>query len=90
MQLETWFIKEVEKGLDFRYPNGIPAEVRERANYEVGVIAKAIVNREWWNWTPSTFARAIALTNDAPCDVVASIVSSASAPIGEPAYEWTK
>jgi DNA polymerase-3 subunit alpha len=34
----TWFEKEVEKGLQERYPNGISQEVRERADYEVGVI----------------------------------------------------
>ena len=36
---ESWFIKEVETGLEFRYPNGIPDEVRRRAEYETGVIA---------------------------------------------------
>ncbi len=36
---ESWFIKEVETGLKFRYPNGIPDEVRRRAEYETGVIA---------------------------------------------------
>ncbi|OKL53984.1 DNA polymerase III subunit alpha [Bowdeniella nasicola] len=35
---ESWFIKEVEKGLQLRYPNGVPAHVRERADYEVKVI----------------------------------------------------
>ncbi|MCS5719725.1 DNA polymerase III subunit alpha [Herbiconiux sp. CPCC 205763] len=34
----TWFEKEVEKGLEERYPNGVTQEVRERADYEVGVI----------------------------------------------------
>jgi DNA polymerase-3 subunit alpha len=34
----TWFEKEVEAGLKERYPNGISQEVRERADYEVGVI----------------------------------------------------
>ncbi|HEV7567608.1 MAG TPA: DNA polymerase III subunit alpha, partial [Microbacteriaceae bacterium] len=54
---ETWFIKEVEKGLDFRYPNGIPAEVRERANYEVGVILQMgfpgyfLVVADFINWS---------------------------------------
>ncbi|MDQ1575592.1 MAG: polymerase subunit alpha, partial [Microbacteriaceae bacterium] len=54
---ETWFIKEVEKGLDFRYPNGIPAEVRERANYEVGVIVQMgfpgyfLVVADFINWS---------------------------------------
>jgi len=35
---ETWFIKEVEKGLVYRYPAGIPDEVRKQAEYEIGVI----------------------------------------------------
>nr|MBA2558759.1 DNA polymerase III subunit alpha [Propionibacteriales bacterium] len=35
---ETWFVKEVEAGLLRRYPNGVTAAVRERADYEVGVI----------------------------------------------------
>lgn len=37
---ETWFIKEVERGLQERYPNGISDEVRARANYEAGVIVQ--------------------------------------------------
>ncbi|WP_220700450.1 DNA polymerase III subunit alpha [Mycetocola zhadangensis] len=37
---ETWFLKEVERGLHVRYPNGIPSDVRERANYEAGVIVQ--------------------------------------------------
>ncbi|MCP2032764.1 DNA polymerase-3 subunit alpha [Okibacterium sp. HSC-33S16] len=37
---ETWFLKEVERGLHVRYPNGIPDDVRTRANYEAGVIVQ--------------------------------------------------
>ncbi len=37
---ESWFVKEVERGLAFRYPDGIPTEVRERADYEVAMILK--------------------------------------------------
>lgn len=37
---ESWFVKEVEKGLHLRYGATIPPEVRERADYEVGVIQK--------------------------------------------------
>ncbi|MET0713822.1 MAG: DNA polymerase III subunit alpha, partial [Mycetocola sp.] len=37
---ETWFIKEVERGLVARYPNGIPDDVRARATYEAGVIVQ--------------------------------------------------
>lgn len=37
---ESWFIEEVEKGLHLRYGEEIPREVRQRADYEVGVIIK--------------------------------------------------
>ncbi len=35
---DTWFVKEVEVGLTRRYPGGVSAQVRERADFEVGVI----------------------------------------------------
>src|SRR6476661_5813984 len=35
---QTWFVKEVEKGLAIRFPEGISPEVRKQADYEVGVI----------------------------------------------------
>ncbi len=35
---DTWFIKEVEKGLTERYPSGIPEAVRTQADYETQVI----------------------------------------------------
>ncbi len=34
----SWFIKEVERGLHVRYPEGIPEAVRRQAEYETGVI----------------------------------------------------
>lgn len=34
----SWFIKEVEKGLNYRFPNGIPDDVRKQAKYEEDVI----------------------------------------------------
>lgn len=37
---ETWFIREVEAGLHRRFGEVIPPEVRERADYEVGVITQ--------------------------------------------------
>jgi DNA polymerase-3 subunit alpha len=37
---ETWFVKEVDRGLHARYPGGIPDEVRTQASYEVGVICQ--------------------------------------------------
>ena len=37
---DSWLVKEVERGLHFRYPRGIPDEARKQAEYEVGVIAQ--------------------------------------------------
>lgn len=37
---ESWLVKEVERGLLYRYPQGVPDNARKQANYEVGVIAK--------------------------------------------------
>src|SRR6187402_3157835 len=54
---ESWFVQEVEKGLADRYPAGIPTEVRERADYEVGVIAQMgfpgyfLVVADFINWS---------------------------------------
>jgi DNA polymerase-3 subunit alpha len=35
---ETWFRKEVWKGLERRFPGGVPDEYRAQAEYEMGVI----------------------------------------------------
>jgi DNA polymerase-3 subunit alpha len=35
---ETLFIKQVHEGLDRRYPNGVPAQARERADHEITII----------------------------------------------------
>lgn len=35
---DSWLVKEVERGLRFRYPAGISEAVRARAEFEVGVI----------------------------------------------------
>jgi DNA polymerase III subunit alpha len=35
---DSWFVKEVEKGLRYRYPDGIPDAVRTQADFEIGVI----------------------------------------------------
>ena len=34
----SWFLKQVETGLAWRYPGGIPGAVRQRADYETDVI----------------------------------------------------
>ncbi|MEO7124967.1 MAG: DNA polymerase III subunit alpha [Nakamurella sp.] len=36
----TWFVKEVDRGLESRYPQGITPEIRQRADYEVSVVLK--------------------------------------------------
>ncbi len=36
----SWFRREVLEGLGERYPDGIPGEVRERADFEMGVITQ--------------------------------------------------
>jgi len=60
---ESWFVKEVEKGLHVRYPNGIPAEVRKQADYEVGVISQMgfpgyfLVVADFINWSKSNGIR---------------------------------
>ncbi|CAN5412006.1 DNA polymerase III subunit alpha [soil metagenome] len=52
----SWFIKEVETGLLVRYPDGVPAEVRKQADYEVGVIIQMgfpgyfLVVADFINW----------------------------------------
>ncbi|HET8927210.1 MAG TPA: DNA polymerase III subunit alpha [Microbacterium sp.] len=53
---ESWFVKEVEKGLHERYPGGIPDEVRRQAEYECGVIVQMgfpgyfLVVADFINW----------------------------------------
>ncbi|HEX8768258.1 MAG TPA: DNA polymerase III subunit alpha, partial [Jatrophihabitans sp.] len=52
----SWFVKETERGLHARYPNGIPAEVRQRADFEVSVITQMgfpgyfLVVADFINW----------------------------------------
>ena len=53
---ESWFIKEVEQGLHYRYPNGIPDDVRAQAQYETQVISQMgfpgyfLVVADFINW----------------------------------------
>jgi len=52
----SWLVKEVEKGLTFRYPAGIPDDVRKQADFEVGVIIQMgfpgyfLVVADFINW----------------------------------------
>ena len=53
---ESWFVKEVERGLSVRYRGGIPDAVRKRADYETGVITSMgfsgyfLVVADFINW----------------------------------------
>ena len=53
---QSWFIREVEAGLQRRYPAGVTEEVRRRADYEVGVILQMgfpgyfLVVADFINW----------------------------------------
>ncbi|HEY6743837.1 MAG TPA: DNA polymerase III subunit alpha, partial [Lapillicoccus sp.] len=53
---ESWFVKEVERGLRLRYPNGVPEYASERARYESEVILKKgygsyfLVVADFINW----------------------------------------
>ena len=52
----SWFVKEVDRGLNVRYPEGIPDEVRSRAEFETQVIAQMgfpgyfLVVADFINW----------------------------------------
>ncbi|MGO4593514.1 DNA polymerase III subunit alpha [Leifsonia sp. 2TAF2] len=54
---QTWFVKEVERGLEQRYPGGITPEVRAQADYEIGVISQMgfpgyfLVVADFINWS---------------------------------------
>ncbi|GAB2757837.1 DNA polymerase III subunit alpha [Nocardioides pakistanensis] len=53
---DSWLVKEVEKGLHFRYPGGIPDKVRKQADFEIGVITQMgfsgyfLVVADFINW----------------------------------------
>ncbi|CUR54033.1 DNA polymerase III subunit alpha [metagenome] len=52
----SWFVKEVERGLLVRYPAGVPDAVRKQADFEVGVITSMgfpgyfLVVADFINW----------------------------------------
>jgi DNA polymerase-3 subunit alpha len=54
---ESWFVKEVERGLHLRYPGGIPDAVRKQAEYEIQVITQMgfpgyfLVVADFINWS---------------------------------------
>ncbi|WP_246853440.1 DNA polymerase III subunit alpha [Naasia sp. SYSU D00948] len=53
----SWLVKEVDKGLAYRYPGGVPDEVRKQADYELDVITKMgfpgyfLVVADFINWS---------------------------------------
>ncbi|MGY3567625.1 DNA polymerase III subunit alpha [Sinomonas sp. RB5] len=53
---ESWFVKEVERGLHYRFPQGIPDAVRKQAEYEIGIITQMgfpgyfLVVADFINW----------------------------------------
>ncbi|HWU32502.1 MAG TPA: DNA polymerase III subunit alpha, partial [Marmoricola sp.] len=53
---DSWLVKEVEAGLHYRYPGGIPDKVRKQAEYELGVILQMgfpgyfLVVADFINW----------------------------------------
>lgn len=53
---DSWLVKEVERGLQVRYPAGVPDEVRKQAEFELGVITQMgfpgyfLVVADFINW----------------------------------------
>nr|WP_152348821.1 DNA polymerase III subunit alpha [Brevibacterium sp. CFH 10365] len=53
----SWLIKEVAKGLDYRYPDGVPDDVRRQADYELDIIISMgfpgyfLVVADFINWS---------------------------------------
>ncbi len=54
---QSWFVKEVEKGIVERYPNGAPEAVQTQVDYEIGVILQMgfpgyfLVVADFINWS---------------------------------------
>ncbi len=53
----SWLIKEVDKGMHYRYPNGVPEASRKQADFELDVIIKMgfpgyfLVVADFINWS---------------------------------------
>ncbi len=60
---DTWFVKEIERGLRYRYPDGITPEVRKQADFEIGVITAMgfpgyfLVVADFINWAKNNGIR---------------------------------
>ncbi|GAA4740962.1 DNA polymerase III subunit alpha [Amnibacterium soli] len=54
---DSWFVKEVDRGLEVRYPDGVPDPVRKQAEYEKSVILQMgfpgyfLVVADFINWS---------------------------------------
>ncbi len=54
---DSWFVKEVDAGLEYRYPAGVPEAVRKQAEYEKSVILQMgfpgyfLVVADFINWS---------------------------------------
>ncbi|MEN3344551.1 MAG: polymerase subunit alpha [Arthrobacter sp.] len=59
----SWLVKEVAKGLEYRYPGGVPDKVRTQADYELGVITSMgfpgyfLVVADFINWAKNNGIR---------------------------------
>ncbi|MFE4542518.1 DNA polymerase III subunit alpha [Arthrobacter sp. NPDC056727] len=59
----SWLVKEVDKGLQYRYPQGIPDKVRKQADYELDVITSMgfpgyfLVVADFINWAKNNGIR---------------------------------
>jgi DNA polymerase III subunit alpha len=60
---DSWLVKEVDAGLKYRYPGGIPDDVRKQADYELDVITKMgfpgyfLVVADFINWSKNNGIR---------------------------------
>ncbi|WP_426303007.1 DNA polymerase III subunit alpha [Arthrobacter sp. R-11] len=59
----SWLVKEVAKGLEYRYPQGVPDKVRKQADYELDVITSMgfpgyfLVVADFINWAKNNGIR---------------------------------
>ncbi|GAB3387113.1 DNA polymerase III subunit alpha [Humibacter soli] len=60
---ESWFVKEVNSGLEQRYPEGVPEKVHAQADYEIGIILQMgfpgyfLVVADFINWSKNNGIR---------------------------------
>ncbi|WP_121252590.1 DNA polymerase III subunit alpha [Nocardioides ferulae] len=60
---DSWMVKEVQRGLERRYPDGVPDAVRQQADFEIGVITQMgfsgyfLVVADFINWAKNNGIR---------------------------------